>query len=241
MTEFFKVLAFATLPAFGNFVGAVLAEIFPVSQKMLSLALHAAVGVVLAVVAVELMPQVLAGTEPWIVVLCFLTGGGGSMLLDKATDFISSRTGTGCESGPWALYAGVAVDLLSDGLLIGTGSTLSFSLGLLLAIGQVPADIPEGFSSIATFKNQGVSRRMRMLLAVSFVVPIFLGATLGYWVMQGLPAVFKFMTLAFIAGILITVAIEEIVPLAHKGKESRWASLSLVGGFALFLLISAYF
>lgn len=240
MSEFLQVLAFAALPALGNFAGGVLAEIFPVSQRALSLALHTAVGVVLAVVAVELMPQVLQGTAPWIVVVSFLAGGGFSMLLDRLTDFIASRSGVGCEAGPWALYAGVAVDLFSDGLLIGTGSTLSFGLGLLLALGQVPADIPEGFSSIATLRAQGVGRRTRLFLAACFAVPILLGATLGYWGMRQQQDVFKFILLAFIAGILTAVAVEEIVPLAHKGKESRWATLSLVGGFALFVLIAAY-
>ena len=48
--------------------------------------------------------------------------------------------------------------------------------------------------------------------------------------------------LAFTAGILLTVAVEEIVGEAHETVEdSRWDSLVLVGGFALFALIAAYF
>lgn len=50
--------------------------------------------------------------------------------------------------------------------------------------------------------------------------------------------------LAFTAGILITVAIEEMVTQAHRmratGEECAWESLGLVGGFALFVLLSAY-
>ena len=114
------------------------------------------------------------------------------------------------------------------------------ALGLLLALGQVPADLPEGFATIATFKNKGVPRSRRILLALSFTAPILLGATLGYWAVRGQPDAVKFGLLAFTAGILLTVAVEEIVVEAHQGEDSRWASLFLVGGFALFALLTAY-
>jgi len=139
------------------------------------------------------------------------------------------------------IFAGVAVDLFSDGVMIGTGSTISLSLGLLLALGQVPADVPEGFAAIATFKDGGVPRMKRILLSVSFALPVLLGATVGYWGGRGLPEVYKLMLLAFTGGILLTVAVEEIVGEAQETiEDSRWDSLLLVVGFALFTLISVY-
>ncbi|WP_447978016.1 hypothetical protein [Candidatus Nitrospira bockiana] len=56
MSEFLRVLALAALPALGNFAGGLLAERYAISERALSLALHGAAGVVMAVVAVELMP-----------------------------------------------------------------------------------------------------------------------------------------------------------------------------------------
>jgi ZIP family zinc transporter len=143
-------------------------------------------------------------------------------------------------AGPWAIYFGVAVDLFSDGLMIGTGATISFGLGLLLALGQVSADLPEGFATIAAFKRRGVARRTRLLIAAAFAVPVFLGATIGFWAVRDAPEIVKLAVLAFTAGILLTVVIEEIVPEAHEGEEARAAALFLVGGFALFTLIAAY-
>lgn len=57
MQDYLQVLAFAALPAAGNFLGGVLAEIFRVSDRSLSLALYLAAGIVLAVVGIELMLQ----------------------------------------------------------------------------------------------------------------------------------------------------------------------------------------
>ena len=242
MDDYLKALMFAALPALGNFTGGVLAEMFNVSRRALSLALHLAAGIVLAVVALELMPQALAAKPPWVPLACFVVGGALTLLLDRATDYIGARAGTKGASGAWAIFTGVSVDLFSDGVMIGTGSTLSLGLGLLLALGQVPADVPEGFATIANFKEKGVPRRARLLLSAAFAVPIFVGVTFGYWAVRSLPEIYKLSLLALVAGILFTVAIEEIIPQAHeRGPDSRAATLCLVGGFALFALISILF
>ena len=60
MTDFLIVIALTALPAFSNFAGGLLAEAMDVSERTLSLALHAAAGIVLAVVAVELLPEAFA-------------------------------------------------------------------------------------------------------------------------------------------------------------------------------------
>jgi MerR family copper efflux transcriptional regulator len=50
------------------------------------------------------------------------------------------------------------MDLFGDGLMIGARSTISPSLRLLLALGQVPADLPEGFASLSASPAKGLSR-----------------------------------------------------------------------------------
>lgn len=143
-------------------------------------------------------------------------------------------------AGPWVLWFGVAIDLLSDGIMIGTGSSIGLGLGLLLALGQTPADIPEGFAAIATFKDRRVPRKKRILLAAAFAIPLFVGVTIGYWAVRGQPEIVKLSLLALTAGVLTTVVVEEVVPESHEGEEVRAATVFFVGGFALFSLLSAY-
>ncbi len=241
MNDYLAALTLAALPAAGNFLGGVLSEAVRVTRRTLGLALHAAAGIVLAVVGIELMPEALAADHPWVVLLAFVAGGGFFIAIDHAIGLVKTRFGTTSTSAaPWTIYFGVAVDLFSDGVMIGTGSTIALSLALLLALGQVQADIPEGFATIATFKQQNVPRRLRLLLAASLTIPIFLGTTIGYWAVRDQPEIVKLALLAFTAGILLTVVIEEIVPEAHEDGEARFAALLLVGGFALFALISTY-
>ena len=53
------VLGLAALPALGNFAGGLLADWLRPSKHTLNLALHASAGIILAVIAVEVMPQAL--------------------------------------------------------------------------------------------------------------------------------------------------------------------------------------
>ncbi len=241
MGDYLIVLALTAIPAASNFTGGLLAEAIPVSQRTLSLALHAAAGIVLAVVAVELLPEAFAVAAPWLIVLAFVAGGGFFVAVDAAIDRLQDRLGgAGDGAAPWGVFFGVAVDLFSDGVMIGAGATVSLALGLLLALGQAPADLPEGFATTATFKLRGVARRTRLLLNGSFFLAIFLGATVGYWAVRGQPEAVQVTLLAFAAGILTTVVVEEIVPAAHEEEDARMAAMLLVGGFALFALLSAY-
>lgn len=240
-TSYLTALLLSSLPAIGNISGGLIAERFEISGESLSLALHLAAGIVLAVVGIELIPTTLEADPPWLVLSVFIVGGFFSIGLDRVTDLIATRTRGGeANAGAWGIYAGVAVDLFSDGVMIGAGSTINLGLGFLLALGQVPADIPEGFATIATFKAKGIPRRKRILLSLSFALPILLGVTVGYWLVRGRPAIVKLGLLAFTAGILLSITVEEIIPEAHKGSEARLAAVAVVGGFALFTLISVY-
>jgi ZIP family zinc transporter len=153
-----------------------------------------------------------------------------------------NQGGYSYNTAPWAIFFGVAVDLFSDVLMIGTGSTIALSLGTLLTLGQVSADIPEGFATIATFKRQGISRRNRQLLSASFFLAIFLGTTIGYWAVRGQSPLLQLGLLAFTAGILTTVVVEEMIPEAHEHNQDTYLdTLVFLGGFSLFALVSVYF
>ena len=237
MRGYLVALALAALPAAANFIGGVVAEVSRVSSRTLSYALHLAAGIVLAVVAVELMPEALAVETPWVPIAAFVLGGGFYL----AVDGVIGRFSRGRNAGPIVIFFGVAIDLFSDGVMIGTGTSIEFGLGLLFALGQTPADLPEGFAAIATFKKANTSRRSRLLLAAAFALPIMLGVTVGYWGVRGQSQLVQYSLLAFTAGILTTVAVEEIVPEAHReGADTRVATSLFVGGFALFALLAEY-
>lgn len=142
--------------------------------------------------------------------------------------------------GPLAIYSGVFIDLFSDGVMIGTGAVINPALGLLLALGQVPADIPEGFASVASLRWTKMTRRVRILMSLSFAIPIAVGASLGYFALRDAPDLLTLSVLAVTGGALTSVVVEEMLTEAHEGETSRLGPVALTAGFAIFALISVY-
>ncbi len=241
MEGFALVLALAGLPAAGNFLGAVVAELFNVSAQALSIALHMAAGIVLAVVGLELMPEALIASPAWIPIVGFVAGGAFFIGLERTIGYLQARRdGSETRTGPLAIFSGVSLDLFSDGVMIGTGTVLNPALGLLLALGQAPADIPEGFAAVATLRRANVQRVKRLLMALTFAVPILVGASLGYFALRDAPEIVTLTILAVTGGALLSVVVEEMLTEAHSGATSRWDPVFLTAGFALFALISVY-
>lgn len=138
MEEFVLVLPLAALPAAGNLLGGLASEVADVSERALSLALHLAAGIVLAVVGLELMPEALQASQPWVPILAFVGGGVFFIGIERAIRSAQGRIGAGDEAtGPLAIFTGVSLDLFSDGVMIGTATVLNPGLGLLLAVCQV--------------------------------------------------------------------------------------------------------
>ncbi len=267
MDSFWMVLGLALLPAAGNFTGGMLAEHFDTNKRRLNQALHAAAGIVLAIVAVELIPEALARISPWWVALAFGLGGLAYIAIDKIVDRLQDDSGQGTDEnrdedkandkakgkakgkdkakgggskGMWMIYIAVATDLASDGLMIGSGSAVSSQMALALALGQVLADVPEGYATIANMKEKGVPRGRRILLSASFAIPVLSMAALAFFVLRGQSDIWKMSALAFVAGLLALAAVEDMISEAHESKQDTASSLLLfTAGFVLFIMVSA--
>lgn len=230
-----RVLFLALLPFAGNFAGAALAETLSPSDAWRNRALHAAVGIVFAVVAIEIMPEALEVLAGWQIALAFLVGGAAYLL---AQTIIASRSeGSG---RMWMIYLAVATDLFGDGLLIGSGSAVAASLGLTLAIGQVLADVPEGAATTVTFQANGVPRNKRLLLAVILVLPVVAGAALSYVTLRDQSEALQLSALVATSGLFAVAVFEDLITEAHEASEdSRTSTAFLLVGFAVFTLVSA--
>ena len=259
MNDLMLVIVLAMLPAGGVLAGGLLAEVVNTSRRTVALALHLATGILFGVIAIELAPEAFEGAPTWLAALAFIVGGATFIGLEALVERITGRehgdvpetplmepggeahAPTAASSSWIMIYVAVAIDLFADGLLIGTGSTVSLSLALVLGLGQVTADLPEGFATVANFKDKGVERKKRILLSFGFVIPVLAGALLSYFVLRDMPEYIKYTALAFTTGLLLVAASEEIIGEAHQADEdSRASIMMLVIGFALFAVVAGY-
>lgn len=236
------VLYLASLPVIGNLSGGVLAEWLHPTAKNLNRGLHAATGVVLAIVAVKVMPEALRGASAWLLAPAFLSGGGAYMFLEAAIKRWQEKKKTGTGPGVWMVYVAVTADLVGDGLLIGAESAVSKEMALILALGQVLADIPAGFAVVADFRDKGLQRGKRMMISLSFFIPAIGTAVIAYFGLRDQSAVLKMSGLVFVAGLYMLAAVEDMLREAHRSAEdSRWSAISFLVGFALFLILAGGF
>ena len=239
-TGLWMVVGLALRPAAGNFAGGVLADWLQPSQRLLNLSLHAAAGVILAVIAVEVMPEALPVAPAWLLALAFVGGGAAYLAMEAGVERWQRTKEGGAGTGAWMVYVAVATDLIGDGLLIGAGSAVSLELALVLALGQVLADLPEGFAVLANFRDKGVGRVRRLLISGSFVIPVVGAALLAYFLLCDQGEVVQMTALVFVAGLYTLAAVEDMLRETHESAEdSRWSAVSLIAGFALFLIASS--
>jgi zinc transporter, ZIP family len=241
MPQFLFVLVLASLPVLSNLIGAMIAEALPGSNQSLGLALHAAVGVLLAIVATELLPRILMAKPVWVTILSVFLGGAFFIWINQLLKLNQNRLrGIDLNTVSQVMFFSIAIDLFGDGLMIGTSLTIAPHLGVMLTSARVVAHIPEGFVTNAAFKSQHLSRSVRFFLLAIFIIPAGLGATLGYWGLRGQADLLKLIVLAFTTGTLITAIAEEIMPEAHQTQDTNWSSITFIGSFALSMLFSAY-
>ena len=236
MNNLWLVVGLALLPGLGNFAGGMVAEFVRTTPRLLNLALHAASGIVIGVVAIELMPEALDNLAGWWIAASFAVGGAAYVGAEILIERVTSKDSRGGGSTMWMIYVAVAVDLTGDGLMIGSGSAVATSLAIVLAAGQVLADFPEGYSVVANLREKKVSRGRR--IAVSFSFPVYcLGAALIAWLLlRNVP----YVALSFVAGLLTVAAVEDMLEEAHEAAgDTRSSTLAFVCGFALFALVSA--
>lgn len=184
------------------------------------------------------MPKVVQAQPFWPVVIAYTLG----VLFSLGTDRLIKKFTGGKEASAISIYIAVCIDLLSDGLVISSGSTISRNFGGILAIGQSLADAPEGYATIASLNNAKVQRKKRVIMNLSLIFPTIIGASIGYWALKGSPEYLKLSFLSFTAAILVKAAVEEMIGSAHEiYRKGSIQVVFFLAGFLLFTLVSVYF
>lgn len=224
-------------------IGVGLAEWREPPSWLVGGAMHAAAGLATAVAAVELVPRSIERVEIWILALSLVAGSLVSVAIGRSSRWLGRRLSRKSMRGTTVgAYVAIGLDLLSDGLMTGSGAAVEASLGVLLAVSQIIGNLPGGFAIAANFRTANIPRVQRwiMLSTYPFLPP--LGAASGYLALRGSGDITVGIALAVLAGLLLTATVEEIVPEADEsGAPRHISSPAFAGGFALLLLMAAYF
>jgi ZIP family zinc transporter len=139
---------------------------------------------------------------------------------------------------PEGLAVGVAFGALANPELLGMDGHSVFTIGgaIALAIGIGIQNFPEGFAVSMPLRRMGVSRwkswQWGQLSAI--VEPVFavIGAAIVMTVLPVLP-----YALAFAAGAMIFIVVEEVIPESQRGGNTDLATMGLIAGFIVMMCL----
>lgn len=130
---------------------------------------------------------------------------------------------------------GLAVGVVFGAALNGMGDA-SVAGAIALAIGIGIQDIPEGFAVSMPLRRQGLTRWKSFyygqLSAIVEPIAAILGAVLVLFMQDFLP-----FALAFAAGAMIFVVVEEVIPETQRDKYTDVAALGFIAGFLIMMFL----
>ena len=139
---------------------------------------------------------------------------------------------------PEGLAVGVAFGALASPDLLGLDGSSVFTIGSAVALGMGIGiqNFPEGFAVSMPLRRMGVSKlkswQWGQLSAI--VEPIFavIGAAIVMTVLPILP-----YALAFAAGAMIFIVVEEVIPESQRGGNTDLATMGLIAGFIVMMCL----
>lgn len=130
---------------------------------------------------------------------------------------------------------GMAVGVSFAGALIGnTGITMAGAFAL--AIGIAIQNFPEGAIISMPLKTEGLSKTKSFFYGVLSGLAEIMGALITIFLTQIISPTIPYL-LAFAAGAMIYVIVEELIPESQDGQHSNLATIGVAVGFVLMMVL----
>ena len=136
------------------------------------------------------------------------------------------------------LVLAVTLHNLPEGMAVGAvfAGLLTAASALALSIGIAIQNFPEGAIISLPLKSEGSSRGKAFLLGVMSGVVEPLGALLTIAMYRLLAPVLPYL-LAFAAGAMIYVVVEELIPESAEGSHSNMGTIGFAAGFVVMMIL----
>lgn len=222
---------FMLIPALVALGGGILAMYWHPSHQMRSLIQHFAAGVVLAALAVELLPEIGREHAPGPVLIAAFAAGSlfmyGMKLWTMRMEAGHSSTKSGLD---WGLLVATFIDIAVDGFIIGAGFAAGGETGMILSLGL---SVELLFLGLALTSESTKGWRI-VAISGALGVTVLVCAVLGNILLSGASNAVIAVSLAFSAAALLYLVTEELLIEAHEVEEKPIATLVLFSGFLVF-------
>lgn len=223
--------------------------------RVLSFGLGFSAGVMIYVSFMEILPKAqesmaaqLGGPGRWLAVACFFGGIALSVLLDRLVPEDVSYHDMELGAAPEMMHRqparlrrmglltamAIALHNLPEGLATFVGTLEEPALGATLALAIAIHNIPEGMSvALPIYYATGDKKKaVGYSLLSGLAEP--LGGVLGFVILHAFFNQLVFgVTFAAVAGIMVYISLDELLPMARESGAGHTEMLGLVGGMAV--------
>ena len=229
-TQDFMIMAIHAVVAL---LGGVMAAVWTPNHQARSLIQHFAAGVVLAALAVELLPEIEREHAPTLVLIgCFALGSlfmYGLKLWTMRMEHAATLAGTASGLSTGLLLA-TFIDVATDGFIIGAGFAAGGETGTILALGL---SVELLFLGLA-LTSAAIAGWRIVAIAGALGATVLAFSLLGNVLLTGASHAVIGGTLAFSAAALLYLVTEELLMEAHEVEEKPISTLVLFAGFLAF-------
>jgi zinc and cadmium transporter len=236
------------LSILGSLGGVLTASIFlllgdGLRVRLLPWLISYAVGTLLGVALLALLPEALAGLESQKAMPTLLAGILAFFLLEKLVLWRHCHDAHECEvhtsSAASLVIVGDAFHTFVDGAVIAAAVVTSVPLGITTALAVATHEIPQEVGDVAILLRAGYSRMRAFTLNLLSGLGGILGAIAMIFASKALPHALPYV-LAFAAGNFLYVAMADLIPDLHRGGLEggpiRQLVLIAVGVFTIMML-----
>lgn len=230
------------IAGFALLVGGLMGFYERFSNRTISLILALGGGVLIALVALELMQAsfdqggywasglgVMAGSFTFFLADLALARAGGKKRKQSAGQPESEHSG-------YAIFVGSMLDSIPEAVAIGVSLLKGGAIGWVLIIGVFLSNVPEGLSATTGMVKAGRSKRFILGLWAAAALATALASVLGYWVFARMPVEQVALTQSFAAGAILAMLASSVFPQAFKDGGPMVGLLTSIGFLIAFFL-----
>lgn len=200
-------------------------------------------GIMIVISFLELFVKALSMSNELFVVFAFALGFLFILIIDVHLPHIhvvEERTQAGhLVKISYLVAIGILIHDFPEGFAMASSFQVEVKFGLLIALGIAIHNIAGEFAlSVPVVLTKKMKLLTKLLVLSALAEP--LGAMFGI-VLTSLMAQFNPFFLAFAAGVMVFVSVDELVPLAYEYKGMHHFAMGFVAGITAFMVLSTFF
>lgn len=238
------VMILSFLAGFATLLGGIAVLVFGrPTEKSLAIFLGLAVGIMLGVIALDLLPSAYAYGTIFTVFCGFIFGKIFLFLASQILELFSSPTSGQRDmkyllNMGYLIAIGIALHDLPEGIAIAVGYAAHEQLGWLIAFAIALHNIPEGMAAAAPLRMGGM--RPFVIVIVIALVSLFtpLGTIIGFYIVNISYENISFL-LALAGGAMSYIVLFKLIPEARR-RHPNYAKLGASIGFIIIATLSIF-